>query len=132
MKILISFLVLFSINFSYSQSDFDKIIKSGEVIVNGLSILKSKKTTSTNASGVVESVCVKNKLSDKITFKMTGKDADGNEVKKELVVPKDGSECVYSLASGVWAYEIILSNKEIFKKGEYKLDDEMVITVKEN
>lgn len=75
--------------FSYSQSDFEKVIKSVEIIVNGLSFLKGNEseTKSTN-SKVIESVCVKNKLRDKITFSLVGKDQDGNTIKKE------GEKCV--------------------------------------
>ena len=36
----ILFMFLFSF-LSYSQSDFEKVIKSGEIIVNGLSFLKN-------------------------------------------------------------------------------------------
>ena len=71
-------------------------------------------------------------LASKITFKLVGKDDEGNEVKKELVIQKDGKECVFDLPKGVWAYEINLTNKEVYKKGEYKLDDELIITVKED
>ena len=33
-------------NIAYSQSDFDKVLKSGEIIVNGLSFLKGNKSES--------------------------------------------------------------------------------------
>lgn len=117
----------------FSQSNLDKLLKGGEIIVNGLTVLKGTKSnlSATNNSTTVESICVKNKLQDKITFKLAGKDNEGNEVKKELVIPKEGKECTYNLAKGVWAYEIVLSNKEIFKKGEYKIEDEIVITIKD-
>ncbi len=114
----------------FAQSDIDKLLKGGEIIVNGLSFIKTNKPKSD--SKTIESICIKNKLSDKITFKLTGKDADGNDVKKELVVQKDGKECVFDLPKGVWAYEIDLANKDVYKKGEYKLDDEITITVKED
>jgi hypothetical protein len=120
---------LFTIT-SFAQSDIDKLLKGGEIIVNGLSFIKGNKPKTD--SKTIESVCVKNKLSDKITFKLTGKDADGNDVKKELVVQKDGKECVFDIPKGVWAYEIDLANKDVYKKGEYKLDDEITITVKED
>jgi hypothetical protein len=115
---------------SFAQSDIDKLLKGGEIIVNGLSFIKTNKPKSD--SKTIESICIKNKLSDKITFKLTGKDADGNDVKKELVVQKDGKECVFDLPKGVWAYEIDLANKDVYKKGGYKLDDEIIITVKED
>jgi hypothetical protein len=110
----------------------EKVLKGGEIIVNGLSFLKSNKseTKSTN-SKIIESVCVKNKLTDKITFKVVGKDEDGNDIRKEMVIQKDGKECVFEIPKGIYTYEIILSNKEIYKKGEYKFNEEVTITVKD-
>jgi hypothetical protein len=129
MKRLTMLLFFFlSIN-SFAQSDIEKLLKGGEIIVNGLSFIKGNKPKTD--SKTIESICIKNKLSDKITFKLIGKDDDGNDVKKELVVQKDGKECVFDLPKGVWAYEIDLANKEVYKKGEYKLDDEITITVKD-
>ena len=105
------FLILLSTSLMYSQSDIDKVLKSGEVLVNGLSFFKTNKseTKSTN-SKIIESVCVKNKLTDKITFKIVGKDAEGNDVKKELVIPKEGKECLFELPKGIYTYEIVLAN----------------------
>jgi hypothetical protein len=60
-----------------------------------------------------------------------GKNQEGDDVKKELVIPKDGKECLLELPKGIYTYEIVLANKEIYKKGEYKFDDEIIITVKE-
>ena len=114
-----------------AQSDIDKVLKGGEILVNGLSFLKSNKTEakSTN-SKVIESVCVKNKLTDKITFRIVGKDEEGEDVKKELVIQKEGKECVFELPKGIYTYEIVLANKEDYKKGEYKFNEEITITVK--
>jgi len=127
------FLLIFtnSFLFSYSQSDVDKILKGGEIIINGLSFLKKDKSEvkETN-SKVIESVCVKNKLTDKITFIILGKDEEGNSIKKEMVVQKDGKECVFELPKGIYTYEIVLANKETYKKGEYKFNEEITITVK--
>ncbi len=122
--------IIFS-NLLYSQSDVDKILKGGEIIVNGLSFLKKDKSEvkETN-SKVIESVCIKNKLADKITYIMVGKDDEDNVVKKELVIQKDGKECVFDIPKGIYTYEIVLANKEIYKKGEYKFNEEITITVK--
>lgn len=114
----------------YSQSNLETILKSGEIIVSGLSFIKGNKSHPN--SKTIESVCIKNKLLDKITVKMVGKDEDGNEVKKELVIPKDGKECLIELPKGVYSYEIILANKETYKKGEYKFDDDITMTIKED
>ena len=125
------FFFLFSFSICYSQSAFDKVLKGGEIIVNGLSFLKSNKSEvkETN-SKVIESVCIKNKLADKITYIMVGKDEEDNVVKKELVIQKDGKECVFEIPKGIYTYEIVLANKEVYKKGEYKFNEEITITVK--
>ena len=121
-------------NLVYSQSsDIDKVLKGGEILVNGLSFFKSTKSDSKSSnSKVIESVCVKNKLMDKITFKIIGKDEEGNDIKKELVIQKEGKECVFELPKGIYTYEILLANKETYKKGEYKFNNEVTITVKED
>lgn len=128
-KIILVLLITFPV-ITNAQSDLDKLLKGGEIVVNGLSFIKGNKTKSD--SKTIESVCIKNKLSDKITFKMVGKDSDGSEVKKELVIQKDGKECIFAVPKGVWAYEIDLANKDVYKKGEYKLDDSITISVKED
>lgn len=131
MKIYI-FFFSFLCNISYSQSDFDKVLKSGEVLVNGLSFFKNSKSENKKPdSKTIESICVKNKLTDKITFKIVGKDEEGNDIKKELIIQKEGKECFFEIPKGIYAYEIVLVNKETYKKGEYKFNEEMTITVKD-
>lgn len=115
----------------FPQSNLETAIKGGEMILSGLSIFKVSKSDSKTKSKVIESVCVKNKLKEKITFNLQGKDEQGDDVKKELVIPKDGKECLFVLPKGIYTYEIVLTNKEIYKKGEYKFEEEIVITVKE-
>ena len=131
MKNKLLFILLLIPIINYSQSDVDKILKGGEIIVNGLSFLKKDKSEvkETN-SKVIESVCIKNKLTDKITFIISGKDEEDNTIKKEMVIQKDGKECVFELPKGIYTYEIVLANKEIYKKGEYKFNEEITITVK--
>ncbi|MCF6128574.1 hypothetical protein L1S35_02750 [Flavobacterium sp. AS60] len=82
-------------------------------------------------SETIESVCVKNKLTERIAFRIVSKNESGDDIKKELVIPKDGKECLFVLPKGIYTYEIILTNKEIYKKGEYKFENDVVITVKE-
>ncbi|SHJ16748.1 hypothetical protein SAMN05444337_1419 [Flavobacterium haoranii] len=128
-KFLFFLLLIPTIN--YSQSDVDKILKGGEIIINGLSFLKKDKSeVKENNSKIIESICIKNKLTDKITFIIVGKDEEDNTIKKEMVIQKDGKECVFDIPKGIYTYEIVLANKEIYKKGEYKFNDEITITVK--
>lgn len=131
MKLKILFTLLLMCQFLFSQADLNNVIKGGELLLSGLSILKIKKTDAKNESKVIESVCVKNKLNDRITFRIEGKNKEGDDIKKELVIPKDGKECLFSLFKGIYTYEIVLTNKEIYKKGEYKFEEDVVITVKE-
>lgn len=126
------FLIFLFIQNAFSQTDLEKTIKAGEVLVNGLSFFKSNKSAKVNNSKTIENVCVKNKLTDKITFNLTGKDEEGNTIKKDLVIPKDGKECLLELPKGIYTYEIVLPNKEVFKKGEYKFIEEITITIKDD
>ncbi len=131
MKLSLLISAIFFFNISFSQSDVDKILKGGEIIVNGLSFLKKDKSEAKETnSKVIESVCIKNKLTDKITFIISGKDSEDNTIKKEMVIQKDGKECVFELPKGIYTYEIVLANKEVYKKGEYKFNEEITITVK--
>ena len=113
----------------FSQSDFEKTIQAGGVLINGLSFLKGGKPSESKKS---LQLCVKNKLSDKITFKITGKDGEGNDIKKDMVIQNDGKECLFEIPKGIYTYEVILSNKDTFKKGEYKFDDDLTITIKKD
>ena len=133
MRIILILIFTNSFLFSYCQSDVDKILKGGEIIVNGLSFLKKDKSEAKETnSKIIESVCIKNKLTDKITFIISGKDAEDNTIKKEMVIQKDGKECVFELPKGIYTYEIVLANKEVYKKGEYKFNEEITITVKQD
>ncbi|WP_395043676.1 hypothetical protein [Flavobacterium sp.] len=132
MRCIKIFLILFfTSSLCFSQSNLEKVLRSGEVIITGLSFLKATKTEAKpNDVKFIESLCIKNKLSDKITFSIVGTDQEDNVVKKELVIQKDGKECVFELPKGIYTYEIVLANKEVFKKGEYKFDEQLTITVK--
>lgn len=117
---------------SFAQSDLQNVLKGGELLLSGLTIFKVAKSTPKEDSKVIESVCVKNKLVDKITFRITGKNEEGDDLKKELVIQKDGKECLFVLPKGIYTYEVVLPNKDIYKKGEYKFDEEVIITIKED
>ena len=127
---LLAFLLLPSIFFG--QSTFQTALKAGEIVVAGLSFLKASKAEPIRDTKVIESVCVKNRMTDKITFTINGESNDGDKVKKELVIQADGKECFLELPKGSYTYEVILANKEVFKKGDYKFDDDVVITIKKD
>lgn len=131
MKHIILFTTLFISQMLFSQANLTNVIKGGELLLSGLSVLKTSKPDAKKDSKFIESVCVKNKLSDKITFRIFGRNEQEEEVKRELVIPKEGKEYLYILPKGIYTYEIVLTNKEIYKKGEYKFEDDVVIIVKE-
>ena len=124
-------MTLFISQLLFSQVSLTNVIKGGELLLSGLSVLKTSKSNAKKDSKFIESVCVKNKLSDKITFRIFGRNEEEEEVKRELVIPKEGKEYLYILPKGIYTYEIVLTNKEIYKKGEYKFEDDVVIIVKE-
>ena len=132
MKLKVLFSILIFPLLTYSQSDLQTAIKGGELLLSGLSIFKVAKSGAKTDSKIIESVCVKNKLVDKITFRIVGKNEEGDEIKKELVVQKDGKECLFELSKGIYTYEVVLPNKEIYKKGEYKFNEDVVITIKDD
>lgn len=117
--------------FLCAQSSIETAIKGGELLLSGLTILKVSKSETKAKSKIIESICVKNKFADKITFRILGKDEEGEDIKKELVIPKEGKECLFGLSKGIYTYEIVLANNEIYKKGEYKFEEDLVITVKD-
>lgn len=113
---------------AFSQSDTVNLIRGGELLFGGLiTIFKSKPKNVDNT--VVESVCIKNKLEDKITFIITRQTEDGDEIRKELVIQKGGKEYFYELPKGVYTYEVVLTNNSIFKKGEYRFADKSTMIV---
>lgn len=123
--------ILFVSTLSFAQSDLDRVLKGGELLLGGLSFLKIANSNPEKDSKTIESLCVKNKLGEKITVKISGINPEGDTIKKELVIPKDEKECVLQLPKGIYQYEIILMNKEIYKKGEYNFDESTTITVKQ-
>ena len=106
MRKIILIIILFPY-ISFAQSDLQTAIKGGELLLSGLSIFKVAKSGAKTDSKIIESVCVKNKLVDKITFRIVGKNEEGDEIKKELVVQKDGKECLFELSKGIYTYEVV-------------------------
>lgn len=126
-KCIITLLFLLPV-LCFSQSDFEKTVQAGGIIINGLSFLKGGKQVSADKTLIV--LCIKNKLSEKIAFSIKGKDKQDNEIKKDMVVQNDGKECFFEIPKGIYTYEVLLPNKETFKKGEYKFDEDLTITIK--
>ncbi len=130
---LLSFMMMLS-SVSFAQSNFEKVIKGGEVLLNGIAIFKAAKPaslTKTDDVKPIPTVCIKNQLLERITFIMIGTDKNDNQIKKELVIPKEGKECLFEIPKGIYTYEVILANKEIYKKGEYKFLEELTMVIKE-
>ena len=63
-------IILCLLSLSLHSQTLDKIIKSGELIITGLTILKDKKGNVTD--GIIDKICVRNKLTDKITLNFAG------------------------------------------------------------
>jgi hypothetical protein len=123
-------ILLSLLSLSGHSQTLDKIIKSGEILVTGLTILTDKHGVSSN--GVINKICVRNKLTDKITLNLAGVDVNGIAMFRSLVIQKDGKECLLEVPVGIYTYEIVLPNKEIYKRGEYRFDESTTITVKPN
>jgi hypothetical protein len=130
MKAIFTGLICFVLFSAYPQSTLENTIRAGQVVLSGFSILRSAKKEPDKTNPLIASVCVKNKLQEKITFRLDGADQKGIEVTKELVVQNDGKECVFNIPKGIYTYEVVLSNKEIYKKGEYRFEEDVIITIK--
>ncbi|WP_293871847.1 hypothetical protein, partial [Flavobacterium sp.] len=115
MKLNFLIFIMFFPILSFPQSDLQTVLKGGELLLSGLSVFKTAKSGKSD-SKFIESVCVKNKLVDKITFRIVGKNEEGNEIKKELVIQKNGKECLFVLPKGIYTYEVVLPNKDVYKK----------------
>lgn len=98
----------------------------------GFSVFKVAKSDTKKETKFVESVCIKNRMIEKIVFTINGESFEGDKIKKELVIQADNKECFLELPKGIYTYEVILANKEVFKKGDYKFDDDVIITIKKD
>ena len=112
------------------MSNLDKGLVIGNILIQGYMAIKgngAKQQTDPNAKRV-DSFCFKNKMDEKITVKLNGKIED-EEVKKEFVIQKDEKECTYNLPKGIYTYEVLLSSKDTYQKGEYKVSEETLMTI---
>lgn len=130
-KIILIFIILiyFPLKSQTTMSGLDKGLAVGNILVQGYMALKGNgsKPIDPNAK-TVDSFCFKNKMDEKITIKLNGKIED-EEVKKEFVIQKDEKECTYNLPKGIYTYEVLLSSKDTYQKGEYKVSEEALMTI---
>ena len=126
-SVLVMFILLPTI--ASSQSDVTNLIRGGELLFGGLITIFTSEKQEKSSNTIVESVCVKNKLANKITFIITRQTEDGDEIRKELVIQKESKEYFYELPKGVYSYEVHLANDEIFKKGEYRFAEKSTLIV---
>ena len=136
-KVLAFIFILFLQNHFKSQTitNLDRGILIGNLLFEGYKAIRGNSLTDKKApdpnAKTVDSFCYKNKMDEKITVKLNGKIED-EEVKKELVIQKDGKECMYNLPKGIYTYEVLLSSKDTYQKGEYKVTEETLMTVNRN
>ena len=126
---LFSFLFSLNVKSQIPTSSLDKSIAIGSILIQGYMALKgnNSKMVDPNAK-TVESFCFKNKMDERITVKLTGKIED-ESIYKELVIPKNEKECTFNLPKGIYTYEVLLSSKDTFQKGEYKVSEETLMTI---
>ena len=118
--------------FVFAQSDLDKVMRGGEILLGGLTILKMARSDDRKKeSKAVESVCVRNKMCERVTFRITAFDVAQNEIKRELIVPYGGKECAFEVPKAIYTYEFILPSGEVYKKGEYKVEESVTFTVRD-
>lgn len=128
---LLLFIILISCNLKSqtTTSGLDKGLAIGNILVQGYMAIKGNgaKAVDPNAK-TVDHFCFKNKMDEKITVKLNGNIED-EEVKKELVIQKSEKECTYNLPKGIYTYEVLLSSKDTYQKGEYKVSEEALMTI---
>ncbi|WP_131701482.1 hypothetical protein [Chryseobacterium sp. FH2] len=128
---LIFFIYVFPLSLQSQStiSGLDKGLAIGNILVQGYMALKGNGTKKTDPNAkTVDSFCFKNKIEEKITVKINGKIED-EEIKKEFVIQKDEKECTYNLPKGIYTYEVLLSSKDTYQKGEYKVSEETLMTI---
>ena len=110
------------------QSDLETAIRGGELILTGLTAFRMAKSDPYGT--LLQQVCVKNKFEGKITFQVTGKDQEGEDIVRELVIAPDGKECLFELPKGIYRYQVTLADETVAKKGEMKIEKEQTIVLK--
>ena len=111
------------------MSGLDKGAIIGSILIQGFQAIRGNGSSKADPnSKTVTSYCFKNKMAEKISIKLNAKIED-EDVKKELVIQKDTKECTYNLLKGIYSYEIALSSKDIYKKGEFNITEESVVTI---
>lgn len=128
-------LLLFPLIFAAQSTitNLDRGILVGNLLFEGYKAIRGNSLTNTKQmpdpnAKTVESFCFKNKMDEKITVRMLGT-IEEEEIKKELVIQKDEKECTYNLPKGIYTYEVLLSSKDTYQKGEYKVTEETLMTV---
>ncbi|WP_294316928.1 hypothetical protein [uncultured Chryseobacterium sp.] len=110
-------------------SGLDKGLVIGNILIQGYQAIRgSGKKAPDPTAKTVDSFCFKNKMEEKITIRLSGKQEE-ETVTKELVIQKDGKECTYNLPKAIYQYEILLSSKDVYKKGEYNVYEESLMTI---
>lgn len=113
-------------------SVLDKGLVIGNILIQGYQALKgSGKKAPDPTAKTVDSFCFKNKMEEKITVKLSGK-VEEETITKELVIQKDAKKCAYNLPKTIYQYEILLSSKDTYKKGEYNVYEESMMTINHN
>lgn len=107
----------------------DKGLMIGNLLIQGYQALRGSTSKKVDPDAkTVESFCFKNKMDEKITVKLAGRVED-EDIKKELVIQKDSKECTYNLPKGIYTYEVLLASKDTYKKGEYEVKEETLMTI---
>lgn len=112
-----------------AQTDIENLLKYGQLILGGVTIVKSAEAEKTDNPMV--SVCVKNRLSQKVTFILKPSETLKSQSSKEMVIQNLDKECFISLQKGVYTYEVLLPNKELYRKGDCLVEEDLTITLKD-
>ena len=127
--IFLNLLLFVSLKSQTTITGLDKGIAIGNILVQGYMALRGNGTKNVDPNAkTVDSFCFKNKMDEKITVKLNGKIED-DEIKKEFVIQKDEKECTFNLPKGIYTYEVLLSSKDTYQKGEYKVSEEALMTI---